>query len=350
MSPINPHPEERPEGASRRTPGEDTAVADDLAAAVRRGDRRALARAVTLVESTRPDHRRAAEELIAALLPATGGATRIGITGPPGAGKSTFIERFGLDGIARGHRIAVLAVDPGSLRGGGAILGDKTRMADLARAPAAFIRPSSAGRHQGGVARRTREAILVCEAAGFDTVLVETVGAGQSETAIADMVDMFLLILPPASGDDLQGIKRGVVELADLVLVNKADGALLDHATRAAADYGNALRLIRPKLPEWRAAARAVSALTGSGIDAVWDDVGKFRVALQSTGAWEGRRAGQARAALWAEIGDALLERFRAAPSVAARLAQVEDEVSAGSRTPAAAARELLAMFLGEPP
>src|SRR5947199_4709643 len=184
-------------------------AAGKLAADLRSGDRRALARAVTLVESTRPDHRREAERLIEAILPATGGATRIGITGPPGAGKSTFIERFGLDGIARGRKIAVLAVDPGSKRGGGAILGDKTRMTELARAPTAFIRPSSAGAQSGGVARRTREAILVCEAAGFDTVLGETVGPGQSETTLAGMVDMFLLILPPAAGADLQGLRRG---------------------------------------------------------------------------------------------------------------------------------------------
>src|SRR6267143_4974772 len=195
------------------------AGADDLAAALRGGSRRALARAVTLVESTRPDHRAEAERLIEAILPATGGATRIGITGPPGAGKSTFIERFGLDGIARGRKIAVLAVDPGSKRGGGAILGDKTRMTELGRAPAAFIRPSSAGDRAGGVATRTREAILVCEAAGFDTVLVETVGVGQSETAVAEIVDFFVLILPPASGDELQGIKRGIIELANLILV-----------------------------------------------------------------------------------------------------------------------------------
>src|SRR6266700_1602984 len=351
MPRINlPRPEEHSKGASRRTQDEnaaDPAMADDLAAAVRRGDRRALARAVTLVESTRPDHRATAEALIAAILPATGGATRIGITGPPGAGKSTFIERFGLDGIARGHRIAVLAVDPGSQRGGGAILGDKTRMAELARAPAAFIRPSSAGKQRGGVARRTSEAILVCEAAGFDMVLVETVGAGQSETAGAALTDMFLLILPPAAGDELQGIKRGIIELADLVLVNKADGALLDHAGRSAADYANALRLIRPPGPEWQATARAVSALSGSGIDAVWDDVARFRAALQATGAWDRRRADQARAALWAEIGDALLERFRAAPAIAARLAAIEHEVTAGTRTPTAAARLLLAAFLG---
>ena len=307
-----------------------------------------MARAVTLVESTRPDHRRDAEALIEAVLPSTGRATRIGISGPPGAGKSTFIERFGLDGIARGHRIAVLAVDPGSKRGGGAILGDKTRMADLSRAPEAFIRPTSAGAQLGGVARRTREAILVCEAAGFDTVLVETVGTGQSETAVAEMVDMFMLILPPAAGDELQGIKRGIIELADLILVNKADGALAEHAERTAAEYTNAMRLIRQMLPEWEVAVRAVSAVTGRGIETVWDDVARFRAALEASGAWVKRRAEQARAALWAEIGDNLVERFREAPAVAARLATIEAEITAGSRTPAAAARILMAAFLGE--
>jgi LAO/AO transport system kinase len=321
--------------------------ADDLAAALRGGSRRALARAVTLVESTRPDHRADAERLIEAILPATGGATRIGITGPPGAGKSTFIERFGLDGIARGRHIAVLAVDPGSKRGGGAILGDKTRMTELAKSPAAFIRPSSAGAQSGGVARRTREAILVCEAAGFDTVLVETVGAGQAETTVAEMVDMFLLILPPAAGDELQGLKRGIIELADLILVNKADGDLRDHATRSAAEYANAVHLIRPAHPEWQVAVRAVSALSGDGIDAVWEDVARFRAALEASGAWQRRRTEQARAALWAEIGDSLLERFRAMPAINARLAKIEREVAAGKRTPAAAARLLLAAFLG---
>src|SRR6202011_1573452 len=242
----------RPVWKARRTRRRLPPIDGDLAAALRGGSGRAVARAVTLVESTRPDHRAEAERLIEAILPATGGATRIGITGPPGAGKSTFIERFGLDGIARGRKIAVLAVDPGSKRGGGAILGDKTRMTELARAPAAFIRPSSAGAQAGGVARRTREAILVCEAAGFDMVLVETVGAGQSETAVADMVDMFLLILQPAAGDELQGIKRGVIELADLILVNKADGDLLEHARRSAAEYANAVHLIGPPCRHWR--------------------------------------------------------------------------------------------------
>ena len=321
---------------------------EKLIAALRQGDRRALARAITLIESTRPDHREAAERLVEELLPKTGAAVRIGISGPPGAGKSTFIERFGLEGIRLGRRIAVLAVDPSSKRGGGAILGDKTRMTELARSPAAFIRPSSAGDRAGGVARHTREAILLCEAAGFDTVLVETVGVGQAETAVAEIVDMFVLILPPAAGDELQGIKRGVVELADFVLVNKADGELAAAAHRSTADYASALRLLRPPLPEWAVPVRAISALEGIGIPEVWDEVARFRAALERSGAWSRRRAEQARAALWFEVGDSLVERFRAAPAVSARLAALEQEVMAGTRTPAAAARTLLAAFLGK--
>jgi GTPase len=321
---------------------------EKLIAALRRGDRRALARAITLVESTRPDHRVEAERLVETLLPQTGGAVRIGISGPPGAGKSTFIECFGLDGISRGRRIAVLAVDPSSKRGGGAILGDKTRMTELARSPAAFIRPSSAAGRAGGVARGTREAILLCEAAGFDTVLVETVGVGQAETAVAELVDMFVLILPPAAGDELQGIKRGVVELADLVLVNKADGELAAAAQRTAADYASAVSLLRPPLPEWQVPVRAVSALEGTGIEEVWDDLGRFRAALEQSGAWSRRRAEQARAALWSEIGDSLVARFRAAPAVSRRLAALEKEVMTGARTPTAAARELLAAFFSD--
>jgi LAO/AO transport system kinase len=319
----------------------------DLASLLIAGDRRALARAVTLAESTRADHRAEAERLVESILPHTGGATRLGITGPPGAGKSTFIERFGLDGLKRGRRLAVLAVDPASKRGGGAILGDKTRMAELSRAENAFIRPSPSGETTGGVGRRTREAILICEAAGFDTVIVETVGAGQSETAVAEMTDMFVLILPPAAGDELQGLKRGIIELADLVLINKADGELLEHANRAAADYANALRLIPPAAPGWEVPVRAISALTGAGVDAVWDDVARFRAALEASGDWSRRRALQARAALWSEIGEGLRERFRAAPAVAARLADIEREVMTGSRTPADGARVLLTTFLG---
>ena len=315
---------------------------DDLATALRAGDRRALARAVTLVESTRQDHREQAEALVEAILPDTGKATRLGISGPPGAGKSTFIERFGLDGLASGHRIAVLAVDPASKRGGGAILGDKTRMAELSRAPGAFIRPSPGGDGMGGVARRTRETILLVEAAGFDTVIVETVGAGQSETTVAEMTDMFVLILPPAAGDELQGLKRGIIELADLVLVNKADGELLDHANRSTADYANALRLIRPRIAGWEAPVRAVSALTGAGVDAVWDDVARFRATLKASGEWTRRRAEQARAALWTEISDGLMAQFRAAPQVAERFVAIEREVMEGKRTANDGTRELL--------
>jgi LAO/AO transport system kinase len=317
-----------------------------LIAALRNGDRRALAQAITLVESTRPDHRSEAEELLNTVLAQTGNSIRIGISGPPGAGKSTFIERFGLDGIARGRHVAVLAVDPASKRGGGAILADKTRMAELGRRPEAFIRPSSAGTGRGGVARRTREAIRLCEAAGFDAVIVETVGVGQAETAVAEIVDMFVLILPPAAGDELQGIKRGVVELADLVLVNKADGEWAEAAQRTAADYASALRLIRPRLPEWQVPVRAVSALEGIGVAETWDDAARFRGALEASDVWSQRRREQARAALWSEIDEGLLECFRTAPAVARGLATVEQQVMAGEQTPDAAARALLAAFL----
>ncbi|HVH76234.1 MAG TPA: methylmalonyl Co-A mutase-associated GTPase MeaB [Stellaceae bacterium] len=315
---------------------------EPLSPRLRRGDRRALARAITLIESTRAEDRAQAEALVEELLPATGKATRIGITGPPGAGKSTFIEGFGRAGIAQGRRVAVLAVDPASKRGGGAILGDKTRMTGLAQLPQAFIRPSSAGDAAGGVARRTREAMLLCEAAGFDTVIVETVGAGQSETAVAEMVDLFMLILPPAAGDELQGLKRGVVELADFVLVNKADGEFAPAARRSAAEYASALRLVHPSGAEWQVPVRAISSLEGSGIAELWREIERFRALHRKTGAWERRRAEQARAALWAEIGASLLDRFRAAPKVAARLEAIEAEVMAGARTPAAAARVLL--------
>lgn len=319
----------------------------DLSApeALRRGDRRALARALTLTESTRPEHRAEAEALLAAVLPYTGNSFRIGISGPPGAGKSTFIERFGLAGIARGHHVAVLAVDPSSKRGGGAILADKTRMAELGRSPCAFIRPSPAGGSPGGAARRTGEAILLCEAAGFDVVLVESVGVGQSETVVAEITDLFVLILPPAAGDELQGIKRGIVELADLVLVNKTDGALTEAAQRTAADYASALRLIRPSSPEWLVPVRAVSALENRGISEIWDDVEDFHRVLTATGAWQQRRREQARMALWREIEQGLIENLRAAPGIAGRLTALEAEVVAGTRSPAEAARAALAAF-----
>jgi LAO/AO transport system kinase len=325
-----------------------TAGLEELARALRRGDRRALARAITLVESTRPDHRAEAAALVSAILPETGKAIRIGITGPPGAGKSTFIECFGLHGLRRGRRLAVLAVDPASKRGGGAILADKTRMVDLARSRDTFIRPSSARGGHGGAARHTREAILLCEAAGFDTVIVESVGAGQSETAVADLTDMFLLILAPAAGDEWQGLKRGVVELADLVLVNKADGEFAEAASHTQADYASALGLVHPPSAVWVVPVRAVSALEDRGIAEVWDEVERFRIARETSGEWAQHRREQAGTALWAEIEASLAERFRAAPAVAGRLAEIEAEVIAGARTPAAAAALLLAAFFGE--
>jgi LAO/AO transport system kinase len=302
-----------------------------------------------LVESTRPDHRAEAEKLLAAVLPHAGGSIRIGISGPPGAGKSTFIERFGLTGVARGHRVAVLAIDPSSKRGGGAILADKTRMAELGRSPQAFIRPSSAGSSRGGAARRTREAILLCEAAGFGAVIVESLGVGQSETAVSEMTDIFVLILPPAAGDELQGIKRGIVELADLVLVNKADGELAEAAQRTAADYASAMRLIHPPSTEWTVPVRAISALEGRGIAEIWDDIAQFRAALEASGAWTKRRRDQARTALWSEIEGGLLENFRSAVGIADRLAALEADVVAGRRTPAEAARQVLAALPRDP-
>jgi LAO/AO transport system kinase len=329
-------------------PGDPSAARPaDLAEALRAGDRRALARAITLVESTRPDHREKAEALLAELLPHTGGAVRLGISGVPGVGKSTFIEAFGLHVIGKGRRVAVLAVDPSSQRTGGSILGDKTRMEELTRSPQAFIRPSPSGGTLGGVARRTREAMLVCEAAGFDVVIVETVGVGQSETAVADMVDLFMLLLLPGGGDELQGIKKGIVELADMVVVNKADGDMVAAARHAMAEYRHALALLKPAASGWRVPVLSCSSVTGNGIDEVWRTVCRYRDALDANGAIDARRAGQAKSWMWSEISESLLGAFRAHPEVRADLARLEEAVTAGAVTPAAAARELLKRFLG---
>ena len=318
-----------------------------LAEAVRRGDRRALARAITLIESTRRDHRAQADALLEALLPHTGQSVRVGISGVPGVGKSTFIEAFGLHVIGLGHKVAVLAIDPTSQRTGGSILGDKTRMVDLSREPNAFIRPSPAGSTLGGVARRTREAMLVCEAAGFDVIVVETVGVGQSETAVADMVDLFMLLLLPAGGDELQGIKKGIVELADLVVVNKADGDLAATARHTVADYRHALMLLRHG--DWRVPVLSCSAVNKAGIDQVWTTIGEHKAAMEASGARAARRSEQARAWLWNEIRETLVEVFQAHPAVRADLAVLESRVTGGAITPAAAARALLEKFLGRP-
>jgi LAO/AO transport system kinase len=318
-----------------------------LADAVRAGDRRSLARAITLVESTRADHRDEAAALLDELMPATGGATRVGISGAPGAGKSTFIEALGLDLVDAGHQVAVLAVDPSSTRGGGSILGDKTRMERLSRSPGAFIRPSPSKGTLGGVARRTREAMLVCESAGFDVVLVETVGVGQSEVAVAGMVDVFLLLLAPGAGDELQGVKRGIVELADLVVVNKADGALADLARHTASDYGHALHLLRPRTDGWSARVLSCSALLGEGIDEVWTVVEEYTSVVGASGGLVRRRGEQAREWMWSEVSETLLERLRDDGRVRADLDVLEADVVAGRTSPTAAARLLLDRFSG---
>jgi LAO/AO transport system kinase len=320
-----------------------------LAAALARGERRALARAITLAESTRADHRAAAEALIAKALPAAGRSLRLGISGAPGVGKSTFIEAFGLAVIRDGHRLAVLAVDPSSKRGGGSILGDKTRMGELARRPEAFIRPSPAGRMLGGVARRSREAIILCEAAGFDRIIIETVGVGQSETAVADLVDLFLLLIAPGGGDDLQGIKKGIVEVADLLVVNKADGDLAPAAQRAVADYRHALALLRPATKDAPDVV-AVSALEGRGIDLLLKAVEARGAALDARGERTRRRAAQARAALWHEIDEGLRDAFKSDPRVAAHMGALEARVASGRLAPAAAAHDALLMFLDSAP
>jgi len=312
---------------------------------IRTGDRRALARAITLAESTRTDHRADADVILDALLPATGHAVRLGISGPPGVGKSTFIEAFGNHIIATGRRVAVLAVDPSSRRTGGSILGDKTRMEELSRRPEAFIRPSPGRGQLGGVARRTREAMLLCEAFGFDVVIVETIGVGQSEVAVADMVDLFLLLVAPGGGDELQGIKRGIMELADLVVVNKADGDLAPAAGRTRADYNAAVHLLRPKWRSWETEVMAVSALTGHGVPEVWDAIERFTAQVGQSDELDAARARQATAWLWSEIGDTLLERFRADPTVIGRLSDMESRVSSGQITPTMAATRLLDAF-----
>jgi LAO/AO transport system kinase len=314
-----------------------------LAAAVRAGDRRALGQAITLVESAHPADRAAANGLLAALGGGDPRSIRIGISGVPGVGKSTFIEAFGNHVIDAGHRVAVLAVDPSSALSGGSILGDKTRMETLSRRVEAFIRPSPAGRTLGGVTRHTRETIVLVEAAGFDVVVVETVGVGQSETAVAAMTDMFLLLLLPGAGDELQGIKRGIVELADIVVVNKADGELAAAAGRAAADYRNALHLLRPRSAHWQVPVETVSSLEGRGIDHVWRLVNDYCSARRAAGEFDRNRSEQAREWLRSEMAAALLALLDEDPQLAGRLAELEAEVARGGVPPRVAADELTA-------
>ena len=322
-----------------------TPALETLAQRVLDGDRRALARAITLIESRKPAHQEQALRLLERLLPATGDAVRLGISGTPGAGKSTLIEALGAHVIEHGHKVAVLAVDPSSRRSGGSILGDKTRMQRLAQAPQAFIRPSPAGATLGGVTRRTREAALACEAAGFDVIVIETVGVGQSETAVADMVDGFVLVLAPGGGDELQGIKRGIIEQADLVVVNKADGELRAAAMRAGADYRAALQLLRPASAGWTPEVLTCSALEGAGVAELWQAVRLHRAALEASGELAAERQRQLLSWLAAGVQAGLLEALRADPATDRLLKELEQAVGAGRMLPPEAARALVARF-----
>ncbi len=332
-----------PAGAPAALPPPDQALLDAITGGAGASQRRAIAKAVTLLESTRPDHRARADALLNALLPRTGGALRLGISGVPGVGKSTFIEAFGLALIAEGHRVAVLAVDPSSGVSGGSILGDKTRMERLSVEPAAYIRPSPASGTLGGVAEKTREAMLVFEAAGYDVVIVETVGVGQSETAVAGMTDLFVLLQLPNAGDDLQAIKKGVMELADLVVINKAD-LDADAATRAEAQITSALRLFsfhgRPEQSPAR--VMQLSALKGQGIDAFWRQVQAFAGHARASGAFDARRRSQSLAWMWDLVHARLQADFRHDAAVRELLPATLDDVAAARVAPSAAARALL--------
>jgi LAO/AO transport system kinase len=330
-----------PQSAPSRKRGTAIAV-EDLAAGVRAGDRRALAKAITLVESTRRDHQTDAQRLLERLLPHTGSAVRLGVTGVPGVGKSTFIEAFGMYLVGEGKRVAVLAVDPSSARSGGSILGDKTRMAELAAHDAAFIRPSPSGGSLGGVARRTREAMLVCEAAGYDVVIVETVGVGQSETAVASMVDFFLVLMLAGAGDELQGIKKGILELADALAINKADGDNVPRATRAAAEYRAALNLFRHTSPHWDPPVVTVSALESRGMSNVWSIVLDHRERMRVSGELDATRRRQQKAWFWNVLEEEVRGRFLARDDVRRLLPEIERQVEAGTLPPTEGARRLL--------
>jgi LAO/AO transport system kinase len=314
----------------------------NLADAIRNGDRAALSRAITLLESTRTDHREQAQRLLLELLPDSGNAHRVGLTGVPGVGKSTTIESLGLHLIEQGHRVAVLAVDPSSTRTGGSILGDKTRMARLAVHPDAYIRPSPTSGTLGGVAKATRETVVLLEAAGFDVILIETVGVGQSEVAVANMVDTFVLLTLARSGDQLQGIKKGVLELADVVVVNKADGKHLSDARSAARELKSAIRLIYPRETLWRPPVLTMSATEGTGLTEMWETVERHRQVLTDAGEFEARRRAQQVDWTWQMVRDTVLDRVLSNPEVRKIRADVERQVRAGELTPALAAQQIL--------
>ena len=331
--------------------GIQTATIEALAEAIKAGDRVALGRAITLIESARPADSARAQRLLDQILPATGGSIRVGISGVPGAGKSTLIDQLGMNLVAAGKKVAVLAVDPTSSRSGGSILGDKTRMGRLAAEPSAFIRPSPAGDSLGGVTKSTRETIALVEAAGYDLVLVETVGVGQSETAVSNMVDVFVVVGIPGAGDELQGIKRGLLELADIIAVNKADGDNVNRAKRAATEYRTGLHILAAGNPNWSPLVLTVSARENTGLDELWQKVEERHAALKEDGGLETKRATQAVAWMREIFEQSLLQMFKGSKDVARRWREMEDKVRSGALTPGAAAAELqrLAGFGGKP-
>jgi LAO/AO transport system kinase len=316
-----------------------------LAKDLRAGSRAALARAITLIESRRTDHQAAARELVQTLLPSTGKAMRVGITGSPGVGKSTTIDALGIYLIEQAHNVAVLAVDPSSARTGGSILGDKTRMARLAASDHAYIRPSPSSGTLGGVAAKTREAMLLCEAATFDVILVETVGIGQSETVVSEMTDFFLALMLPGAGDELQGIKKGLVELADMIAINKADGDNLKRAQHAAADYRSALHILAPRSEHWQPPIVTYSALTGSGIAELWQKILDHRTAMNASGDFAARRREQQVKWMWSMLEQRMLARLRADASTRSKVKKIESDVADGRLTPAVAAEQILELL-----
>ncbi len=319
-------------------------TAAEHAAGVLSGDRAKLAQAITLIESRNADHQKLAQEMLVDLLPRTGNSLRIGISGLPGAGKSTFIDAFGTMLTGAGHKVAVLAVDPTSSRTGGSILGDKTRMSRLSVDANAFIRPSPTGGTLGGVARATREAILVCEAAGFDVILVETVGVGQSEITVSEMVDFFLVLMIAGGGDELQGIKKGVLEIADMIAITKADGDNENRAKISAADYQHAMRIVTPASPTWIAPVITVSSMQNKGLDTLWEHIQNHKLLTQS-GEFEGKRRTQMLRWMWAMVEDRLMTTLKSEPAVKTLVPALEKDISAGKLTPALAVERILKAF-----
>jgi LAO/AO transport system kinase len=315
----------------------------NLARGVRAGERGVIARAITLIESRRADHQKAARRLVQELLPSTGQAVRVGITGVPGVGKSTTIDALGTFLTGKGHKVAVLAVDPSSARTGGSILADKTRMARLGSDPNAFVRPSPSSGTLGGVAAKTRESMLVCEAAGYDIVLVETIGTGQSETMVADMTDFFLVLMLPGAGDELQGLKKGVIEIADMIAINKADGDNVRRAKAAAAEYRAALHILTPRSPSWSPPVVTYSALSGDGVAALWATVLDHRARMTAAGELAARRREQQVKWMWSMLEDRVFSRLKSDPAIKAKLPRIEAAVAEGRMTPALAVDEIAA-------